>query len=156
MKKKMYYSAAALVMLFGFTGCGSCSGDKSCGAKSEATSTEQTVAADGHTSQNALDYEGIYIGTLPCADCEGILTEITLKDDTYHIRTTYLGVPEGQPNVFEDSGRYSWDPEGFVITLEDKNTPNQYQVGENVLFALDIEGKRITGNLADKYKLVKQ
>ncbi len=30
----------------------------------------------GDNSQNSLDWPGTYTGTLPCADCEGIKTEI--------------------------------------------------------------------------------
>lgn len=46
----------------------------------------------GDTSQNALDWNGTYKGTLPCADCEGIETELTLNlDGNYLYKATYLG-----------------------------------------------------------------
>lgn len=45
-----------------------------------------------HNSKNPLDWNGTYRGILPCADCEGIKTEVTLhKDRTYEIARKYLG-----------------------------------------------------------------
>jgi len=110
---------------------------------------------DHHTSQNSLDYLGIYSGILPCADCEGI--EVTLElgpGDSYIRKSTYLGKDDNQ--VFESSGTFSWNEAGNTITLLEEEAPNQYFVGENVLFHLDMEGNRITGDLADNYKLIKQ
>ena len=34
---------------------------------------------DMHTTMNSLDWDGTYTGILPCADCKGIETNITLK-----------------------------------------------------------------------------
>lgn len=110
---------------------------------------------DHHTSQNSLDYLGFYSGVLPCADCEGI--EVTLElgpGDSYIKKSTYLGKDDNQ--VFESSGTFSWNEAGNTITLNAEEAPNQYFVGENVLFHLDMEGNRISGDLADKYKLIKQ
>ena len=110
---------------------------------------------DHHTSQNSLDYLGIYSGMLPCADCSGI--EVTLElgpGASYTKKSIYLGKDDDQ--VYESSGIFSWNEEGNTITLSGEDLPNQYFVGENVLFHLDIEGNRITGDLADNYRLTKQ
>ena len=46
----------------------------------------------GDNSQNSLDWEGTYRGILPCADCEGIETKITLSaNGTYEYKASYLG-----------------------------------------------------------------
>jgi uncharacterized lipoprotein NlpE involved in copper resistance len=37
-----------------------------------------------------------------------------------------------------------------------KDSPNRYLVGENTLTQLDMEGNKITGNMADQYVLKKQ
>jgi uncharacterized lipoprotein NlpE involved in copper resistance len=110
---------------------------------------------DHHTSQNSLDYLGIYSGVLPCADCEGIEVILELgPGDSYIRKSTYLGKDDNQ--VFESSGTFAWNEAGNTITLSEEEAPNQYFVGENVLFHLDMEGNRITGDLADNYKLIKQ
>ena len=69
----------------------------------------------GDNSMNALDWEGTYVGTLPCADCEGIETELTINyDGTYSYKTTYLGK---ETEAEEVTGTFQWDENGSVITL---------------------------------------
>lgn len=108
-----------------------------------------------HGSQNSLDWAGAYYGMLPCADCEGIETVVTINNDnTYLLQTRYVGKDE---QVFETSGTFSWDKKGANITLEGiKDAPSKYQVGENKLIQLNMKGKKIKGDLADKYVLTKQ
>jgi uncharacterized lipoprotein NlpE involved in copper resistance len=106
-------------------------------------------------SQNSLDWQGTYKGTTPCADCEGIETELILNPDlTYILKTRYLGKGDGK--VFEEKGSFVWDKTGGSIMLQgSKGGPSQYKVGENRLIQLDMEGKPITGALADKFVLIK-
>lgn len=111
---------------------------------------------DSHNSQNALDWQGTYKGVTPCADCEGIETEIILKKDlTFVIQTKYLGKGDGK--VFEEKGNFIWDKKGGKISLLGlKGRPSQYKVGENKLIQLDVNGKAIIGALAEKYVLTKE
>ncbi len=114
-------------------------------------------AMNTHTSQNSLDWAGAYRDTLPCADCEGMLTEIVLNSDlTYKMGTSYLG-KSGE--VFRSEGKFSWSKDGSTITLngiDATKESNQYKVGENKLIKLDMNGKVVTGNLAEKYVIQKQ
>lgn len=107
-----------------------------------------------HNSRNSLDWYGVYKGTTPCADCEGIETTITLKKDgTFKRSLKYLGKDENQ---FFDEGNFEWNEEGSKVTLKgEKGMSQMYQVGENALFHLDNEGNRITGDLAPNYRLEK-
>jgi len=58
--------------------------------------------------------------------------------------------------VSEKTGTYSWDGAGNAIILEGiGNAPNLYFVGENMLIQLDMEGNRISGDLAERYNLRK-
>ena len=115
--------------------------------------TQEIYPPDMHTARIALDYEGTYHGILPCANCEGIETEITLKDSVQFIKITrYLGKSD---EVFEQSGRYSWNEQGNTITLKGVEKPNRYFVAENALIHLTIDDMPITGELADKYRLRK-
>ncbi len=124
------------------------------GNKNETVVSDDVFEVDEHSAQNALDYWGTYSGTLPCADCEGIETEIELRqDNTYTKKATYIGKSN---DVLESSGTFSWNNEGNSITLLNEDEPNQYFVEENVLFHLDKEGNRITGNQADRYRLEKE
>lgn len=118
--------------------------------------TSEPVASQSvvHNSSNSLDWAGTYKGTLPCADCEGLETEVFLKADlTYPIKTKYLG--KGN-EIIEEKGNFNWNNAGNTIVLSgNKNRPNQYFVGENKLIQLDMSGKKIEGTLADNYVLKK-
>lgn len=106
------------------------------------------------TSENALDWVGTYQGVLPCASCEGIQTTLTLNQDgSYLLSSTYLGEAPGE--VFEQSGAFQWDTAGQVVQLQHSETPLFFQVEENAVRQLDLEGQRITGPLAEHYRLSK-
>lgn len=106
-------------------------------------------------SQNSLDWKGMYKGVTPCADCEGIETEIVLNADlTFTLKSKYLGKGDGK--IFQEAGSFVWDKTGGIISLEGlKGRPSQYKVGENRLIQLDMKGKVISGDLAEKYVLTK-
>lgn len=124
----------------------------SAGQEDDGTSTQ---VAEAHNSQNALDWSGTYTGTLPCADCAGIETSITLnQDQTYLITSLYVGESE---EPFEEDGQFEWNSAGNTITLDGiEDGPNQYFVGENFLRQLDLQGERISGELAEQYILMKR
>lgn len=109
---------------------------------------------DTHTAATSLDYKGSYYGVLPCADCEGIETVLTLSDESkYTLIRKYLGK---EVKEIKSEGTFSFNKEGNTISLKnEKNTANQYFVSENKLTALDVKGNKITGNLAEKYELKK-
>ncbi|MGC9550886.1 copper resistance protein NlpE [Vibrio metoecus] len=115
-------------------------------------STDSVDAA--HNAQNSLDWAGIYQGTLPCADCGGIETELTINSDgTYKLTEQYLD-KEGEPFVSE--GTFTWDETGSIVTLQSGDqTGRQYLVGENTLTHLDMHGQQIDGELAEFYVLSK-
>ncbi len=124
--------------------------------KQTAKPKETTHIIVGDNSQTSLDWAGVYTGTLPCADCEGILTTLTLNADlTYKLATTYIGKTI---TPFIETGKFAWDKGGSSITLQNKDNtrPHRYLVGENHLKRLSNEGGVITGSLADFYVLHKE
>jgi heat shock protein HslJ len=132
----------------------SCAGNKSAARKeAPAAAQKETMIQDSHSSQNSLDWYGVYSGVIPCADCEGIEVRIVLKRDGSFTRNLrYLGKEQ---NGFSDEGKLIWDESGSKITLKGESGDQQYQVGESWLLHLDREGNRITGELAEKYRLAK-
>ena len=40
--------------------------------------TATVASAAPHTAQSSLDWQGLYVGTLPCASCPGFYTELQL------------------------------------------------------------------------------
>jgi uncharacterized lipoprotein NlpE involved in copper resistance len=108
-----------------------------------------------NTARNSLDFQGIYFGILPCADCEGIETTIELGTGNAYTKTIVL-LKNGDQETETSTGLFTWNEEGNTITLLEDDLPNQYFVGENILFPLDMDGNRMEGELADNYRLTKQ
>jgi heat shock protein HslJ len=130
------------------------SSDMPSDSPSAAAPAATPKAATPDNSMTSLDWAGVYSGVVPCADCEGIETTITLNSDrTYLRQTKYLGRDD---KVFEQKGAFTWDQDGGKIQLQDAvGGPDRYLVGENALIQLDKDGNRITGEMADKYILRK-
>ncbi|MCM5663730.1 copper resistance protein NlpE N-terminal domain-containing protein [Galbibacter mesophilus] len=151
MKKLSINILVALATVASFVSCN----EKAKKQEDEATTlTEEKVTGnDEHTSENSLDWNGKYKGTLPCADCAGIETSLELKkDETYVLTSKYIG-KEDDP--IEKTGTFEWNQEGNQVTLEG-DAQQQYFVGENTLTKLDNEGKKVEGDLAEKYVLKKE
>lgn len=107
-----------------------------------------------HTSRNVLDWSGVYRGTMPCADCEGIRTEVMLVEgDRFMMKQQYLGKSD---SVRTYEGDLKWDVDGARITLEPdgQGEPMRLLVGERRLFKLDSDDRRIDGELAENYILM--
>ncbi|WP_326984647.1 copper resistance protein NlpE [Chryseobacterium sp. MYb264] len=116
-----------------------------------------TVAVDtAKTSdnfENSLDWQGTYEAVVPCADCPGIKTVVTLnKDRTFRISEEYLE----RKGISEEKGTFEWDAGGSVITLKGKNTHYKYKVGENTITQLDMSGKPIDGPNKKLYVFTKK
>lgn len=151
----------SFIVLFAAVFLASCGGNKENKAETEEVvtlTTEVVVASDTlglpdeSNAQNALDYVGTYKGVLPTASGSGMDVTITLSDTTYTKDVAYVGKKD-KPT--QTTGAYKWDSTGTIITLEGEEKPNQYFVGENTLTQLDVDGKKITGDIASQYMLKK-
>lgn len=128
-----------------------------CGHKARTTDRAATdtvartaVVPDMHTAENALDYFGVYEGTLPAASCPGIRTVLTLhKDTTFTLHSEYIDEKDG---VFDAKGRYAL--QGSLMTLRaDDGEIYYYKVEEGRVRLLNADKKPITGPLAENYIL---
>lgn len=132
----------------------------SCGGASrrQAAGTTETAEAgtemvDMHNAENALDYHGTYKGTLPAADCPGIVTTLTLSaDGCYALHMEYLE----RDVAFDEQGAFEVEGNLLVLTPDDGGQGGCYKVEENRLRMLDGDRKPITGELADHYVLQKE
>ena len=99
---------------------------------------QSTKPVDMHTSQNSLDWAGVYEGVLPCADCSGIKIRLTLnRDGTFERVMQYMGRQVAAQTV---RGRFTWQPSGNAITLDENGGGDQYSVGEGRLSQLSKGG----------------
>lgn len=147
--KRLSILLTALVALF-FV---SCNGGKE--KKSEETTETEAIEMTS-TNESTLEYAGEYEGVLPCADCEGIKTILTIRDDsTYDLKREYLGKEDSS---FEESGTYNI-VNGDVIELVTPSSGNKtyYKILENaVALTADETGTLAEGELADFYILTKK
>ncbi|MCG2612284.1 copper resistance protein NlpE [Flavobacterium sp. SM15] len=122
--------------------------------ESAATVLDSTASVpDSHTSENALDWNGSYQGVVPCADCPGIETKLTLnKDKTYELSVLYQD-REKQPTITK--GNFTFDQSGSIITLDKAGKTTSYKIKEGCLTMLDRDKKEIGGALKAKYILNK-
>lgn len=96
------------------------------------------AAPDMHNSRNALDWAGVYEGVLPCADCPGIQTRLSLQQDgRFELTMRYI---ERQVAPFVSTGSFSWNADGNTITLDGAGGGAMYRVGEGRLLQLDRDG----------------
>lgn len=90
--------------------------------------------------------EGNFEGIIPCADCEGIKAELTIKSDsTYTFKFTYLGT-DAAP--YEAAGNWQIDKKGRLVLLaSDGKRVEQYFkiVSQNEVKMLDGDGNEIIG-----------
>lgn len=127
-----------------------CSNEEKTAEKTTETTTE---FQDEHTAKNSLDFIGEYGGVLPCADCAGIRTILVLNaDETWVQKSLYA---DKSDEVFKTQGTFKWNDAGNEIILSEKTEVARFFVTEDAIIQLDKEGKRITGELEDQYRLTK-
>jgi uncharacterized lipoprotein NlpE involved in copper resistance len=110
-------------------------------------------AGNANTPELSLNWAGVYSGVTPAADGPGIEVQLALNANKTFI-LQYHYVDKGD-NIFIQEGNFTWNKAGDSIILDIENTPPYYKVEENKLIQLDMQGKRITGDLAALYVLKK-
>ncbi|MFD3003409.1 copper resistance protein NlpE [Pontibacter toksunensis] len=124
-----------------------------------------TAKAEGKTKSKAVAPAmaapaGYFTGTLPCSDCQGIISELELTGDangsnrSFSLKQTYLGKPADK-NVLTSSGKWflakgnKQDPNAVVLQLiptSGKIDPMYFlQVSETEVKLLDRQQAEIKG-----------
>lgn len=148
-----------LTLLTSLSACQSSSSNKEIPTSTDTAAAVDAVQVDPDTTGGALApaaWAGTYAGTLPCADCEGIQTELTLAGDgSYTLRRRYLGKAGQQP--IEDTGTWQATSGNAGVLLDadnpDRRTEYRFTNG-NTLKLLGRDGKELESNL--NYSLTKQ
>lgn len=108
-----------------------------------STLDEQTQDTNAQGAGEILQIAAEYEGTLPCADCPGIITTLTLyPNQTYQLDTVYID----RDSSFTSKGSWKYDtnPPRYVL-LDDKQ---QYQIlADDTLQAMDMNGNPIDSSL---------
>ena len=133
----------------------------SCSKKEEAKAeTPQAVEADSAQAQpeEAAKAEapkkhvGEFSGKLPCADCPGIETKLTLNEDgSFLLDETYLETKDGQ---FTAKGSYEVSADGAFVTLKEEGNdkPRVFLVEEDAVYLVE----KVGDAKKPEYKLAKK
>ena len=133
----------------------------SCSKKEEAKAeTPQAVEADSAQAQpeEAAKAEapkkhvGEFSGKLPCADCPGIETKLTLNEDgSFLLDETYLEKKDGQ---FNAKGSYEVSADGVFVTLKEEGNdkPRVFLVEEDAAYLVE----KVGDAKKPEYKLAKK
>jgi len=107
----------------------------------------------GSCQSKTAGWAGVYTGTIPAADADGINVSLKInKDNTFELIYEYIGKPDIK---FTSTGAFKWNDTKDMINLEIPDMPSYYKIAENKLIQLDMAGKPITGDFADMYVLTK-
>jgi len=124
--------------------------------KARVNSHQQEMDHSAHTNpiDKSLDFHGVFYGYLPCNDCNGIKTTLSLKQNNNYLLVTQPARESSRE--FYEKGKYSWDDEKRVVVL----TPNkeaavhQYRIEDDgTLIQLNSDGAKMPSELTERYTL---
>ncbi len=117
-----------------------------------ACQTNNHLIPLNNSAINPSPYVGIYKGTLPCADCSGIESRLTLNEDnTFVYENTYIDTIDRR---FSYTGRYT--VKDNIVTIQQNDIPLHFLRKEQYLVLLDSNLHPPQGVLAPYYVLKKQ
>lgn len=141
----------AVGSLFMLVACGNQQSSEDKPAVVDSVIADTVVAAPPVTAAT-------YAGTLPCADCAGIQTELTLRSDsTWSMHIIYDKRPAKGPgsNEFNETGKWMMHGNDTLHLMGRTDAPSMYIKTDSSLIQLGMDGKKIEGKLAAKYVLKK-
>lgn len=97
-----------------------------------------------------IEFPSSFYGVTPCADCPGIRFLLHIDKESY---TELRWYKERESSAFEKSG--SWKFNADTLFILDKNNEHYraFLINDESLMLLNEEQNRVTGDLADNYRL---
>ncbi|MDD1608688.1 MAG: copper resistance protein NlpE, partial [Methylococcaceae bacterium] len=100
------------------------------------------------------DFHGVFYGFLPCNDCNGIKTTLSLKQKNNYLLVTQPA--RDSSREFYEKGKYSWNEENntLILTPRKESTPRQYLIkDEGTIIQLNSDGTQMSEELEESYTL---
>ena len=111
-------------------------------------------AAHATSLDKSQEFHGVFYGFLPCNDCNGIKTTLSLKQKNNYLLVTQPA--RDSSREYYEKGKYSWNDETQTVTLtpNKKSETRQYHIEDDgTLIQLSSGGARMTGDDAGRYIL---
>lgn len=123
-------------------------------ARSKSLQPETDHSSHAMHGNKSQIFHGIFYGYLPCNDCDGVKTTLSLKQNNSYLLVTQPA--RASSREYYERGKYDWNDEHRTVVL----TPNKggtdkryfYIEDEGTLIQLNDNGTRITAQ-ADRYIL---
>lgn len=110
-----------------------------------------TTLLFAHSSRDALDWAGTYVGNMPCVGgCPDCTVAVTLSQDgKFEMRCA------AEPKCCDTEplvGDFQWDDAGQRVSLDvgEVQVPSHFFVGEEFLETVDADGNRDEGSILRK------
>ena len=117
---------------------------------------EQNANHENHLPpiDKSLDFHGVFYGFLPCNNCNGIKSTLSLKQKNNYLLVTQPA-KESSRETYE-KGKYDWNEvtRTVVLTPRDESKPRQYQIkDEGTLVLMNSDGTPMPEKQSDSYTL---
>jgi hypothetical protein len=123
--------------------------------RSRATAREQEdPSAHANHIDESKDFHGVFYGYLPCNDCSGIKTTLSLKQNNNYLLVTQPA--RDSSREFYEKGKYTWDEKTHLLVLTPRKdeAPKQYLIkDEGTVVPLNSDGTQMTKELEEDYSL---
>lgn len=127
-------------------------------ARALAKNHPQLIDHSAHANpvDKSQDFHGVFYGFLPCTDCNGIKTILSLKQKNNYLLVTQPA--RDSSREFYEKGKYSWDDEKHTVVLTPRNSKEastrQYLIkDEGTLVQLNSDGTQMSQELEESYTL---
>ena len=113
---------------------------------------EMVRMKDGHAQHvkpvdDSQKFRGVYYGYLPCKDCAGIKTTLSLKNKQNYLIVTQHA--QASTREYYEKGKYTWDDKSRTVTLVSRKDESikKYQIkNDATLIVLRSDGTPMKGN----------
>jgi len=124
--------------------------------KARIKSHEQNTDHPVHIEpmEKSLEFHGVFYGFLPCTDCNGIKSTLSLKQKNNYLLVTQPAKESSRESY--EKGKYTWNDETntVVLTPRDESKTRQYLIkDEGTLILLNTDGSPMKGDKSDSYTL---
>jgi uncharacterized lipoprotein NlpE involved in copper resistance len=111
------------------------------------------AAHEAHLDKSQ-EFHGVFYGYVPCNDCPGIKTTLSLKQHNNYLLVTQPARESSRE--FYEKGKYSWNEEKHTVTLTPRKageTRHYLIEDEETLVQLNVDGTRMVSEQSDRYVL---
>ena len=119
------------------------------------TREQEDHSAHANHVDKSQEFHGVFYGYLPCNDCNGIKTTLSLKQNNNYLLVTQPA--RDSSREFYEKGKYTWNEEEHILVLtprKEEETTKQFLIkDESTIIQLNNDGTQIPKELEDEYSL---